>query len=519
MGNRLVKAGAFIFIVTLISKILGFLRETLIAYRFGTSLESDAYFVALTPSMLAVTFSMSLSSVFLPMFIKHCKNKKEGFLFSNRVLVLFFSIFVLMYMLILLRGDVFVSLMAPGMTEEGKMLAAHMLKILFPLSFLVIAIQIYTVMLNSFDQYFLPSASILPNNLLIILYLLLFGDTFGIFGVSYVTFIAFFIQFIILYWSLNKLGYSFRVVHFFDVTTKEFMILLMPLLVSTMFSQFNAIVDRLLASTLEEGSISALMYSYKLRTLILGVFVTSIISVTAPKISRLVQQDELDKVGTVTRESVLSVFLFMAPLTWICMLFSEEIIHILFERGEFDQRATILTSKVFFYSSVAILAASFRDIVVRTFYAFGDTKTPTNIIILSLIFNMVSSYIFVKMIGLPGLGLSLSLAVSISAWIITLRLNKLIPNVWKFKSFYTDMIKILICSLVPAFAFILIKKNFSIFHLHFYETFVTKFIFLISCFALYYFIFVLLLLAFKVEILTIFMRDVVLKKIKKDDET
>jgi putative peptidoglycan lipid II flippase len=514
MSGKLVKAGAFIFLITLISKILGFLRETFIAYHFGTSVESDAYFVALTPTTLAITFSVSLSSVFLPMFIKHLNQKNNAFEFSNRIIFLLLSFTIFIYLFVFFRGDLFVSLIAPGMDLEGKALAIDMLIIMFPLVFVVIVIQLYTVMLNSFDNYSLPAACILPNNLLIILYLLFIGDSFGITGVSYVTLIAFIIQFLILYFSLRKFDYRFRPSNFFEGTTKEFIILLLPILVSTGFSQLNAIVDRLLASTLQEGSISALMYSYKLRTLILGIFVTGIISVTAPKISRLAHGKKFEELGNVTRESVLIVFLLVAPLTGIFMLFSQEIIEILFERGEFGEDATLLTSGIFFYSSTAILATSFRDVVIRTFYAFGDTKTPTKIIILGLIVNMILSYLFVKVMGLSGLGLSLSISMVFSSIMIGIKLKDIIPGVWNSKTFYLNLLKILISASIPAVIFLFIH-NFGLIDWDSFRNFFVKLFILLIYFIAYFLVFILLLLLFKVEIFMVFLKSSILPKIRR----
>ncbi|MCL6584922.1 MAG: murein biosynthesis integral membrane protein MurJ [Anoxybacillus sp.] len=514
MSNKLVKAGTFIFLVTFISKILGFLRETFIAYHFGTSVESDAYFVALTPSTLAITFSISLSSVFLPMFIKYANDRHAAFIFSNRILFLFFSLSTFVYLLVIIKGDLFVSLIAPGMSSQGKTLAVEMLKILFPLVFIVIAIQLYTVMLNSFDCYFIPTASILPNNLLLILYLLFIGDSFGITSVSYVTLFSFLIQFIILYIYLRTFGYRFRTSNFFDPTTKEFMVLLFPILISTAFSQLNAVVDRFLASTLQEGSISALMYSYKLRTLILGIFVTSVISVTAPKISRLAHENSLKEVGHVTRESVLIVLLLLAPLTCIFMLFSREIIEILFERGEFGKEATLLTSRIFFYSSFAILGAGLRDIIIRTFYAFGDTKSPTKIIIAGLILNMMLSFLFVKLMGLSGLGLSLSMAMIFSSVAIGIKLNKIVPDIWNSKPFYMSVLKIAISAILSTIIFIFTKSIWA-FAFDISDSFSIKSIILIICCASYCLIFILFLLLFKVEVLISFLRNTVIPKTGK----
>jgi putative peptidoglycan lipid II flippase len=442
MAVNLFKAGVIVFIITTFSKVLGFLRETFVAYHFGTSFESDAYYLALTPSTLAITFSLSLSSVFLPQFINHLKKIEDAYDFANKVLLIILISSFILYGLILAFGEGAMTLLAPGLPTDTESLSVLLLQILFPLTFIVLAIQIYTVMLNSFDNFFTPAISILPNNLLILIYLLFFVDEWGIIGLAYVTLLAFIIQLTILFITLRKFDYTFKIAsNILDTNVKNFSILLLPILLSTAFSQLNAIVDRVLASTQSEGSIAALMYSYRLRTLVAGIFITAVITVTFPKLSRI--KDKTKELVDLTQNSLLSILLLIGPLSVFFIIFHMEIIQVLFERGAFNPQATLVTSSIFLYYSIGLVFMGYREILSRNFFAAGDTKTPTKIMIISLFTTMLLSVIFVQVMGISGLGLSSSIGLIINAAIISFSINKVTKGIWS-KDFLKSSYKIVV---------------------------------------------------------------------------
>ena len=135
MSKNLVKAGILLFILSTVSKLLGFLRETFLAYYYGTSYESDAYFIALTPSTLAITFSLSLSSVFLPLFVKYMSNKKEAYRFTNNIITMFFIVTGILYLSLYMDNSPIIKLLAPGLPPESEALSNQLLKVLYIMFF------------------------------------------------------------------------------------------------------------------------------------------------------------------------------------------------------------------------------------------------------------------------------------------------------------------------------------------------------------------------------------------------
>jgi len=495
--SKLVKSGIIVFVITALSKVLGFLRETFLAYQFGTSFETDAYFVALTPSTLAITFALSVSSVFIPLFVKNMYDRQEAHRFANNIIIIFFLVCIVLYLCLFLNGKAFIGLIAPGLPDYAETLSIQMLKILFPLVFVSIAIQMYTDMLNSYERFSASAMSLLPNNLLIIFYLVIVGKDFGIGGVAYITLAAFLIQLIILYSLLRKEQYQFRLSQkVFDIKTKEFLILVFPVIISSAFSQVNAIVDRFIASNLSEGSISALMYSFRLRSMITGIFVTAIITVTFPKISKLALKLNKEELVNLTQDSLKMILLIVGPISAYLMLFSTDIIKLLFERGEFSHEATIATSGVFFYYSLGLIFIGIRDVVVRNFYALGDTKSPTIIIIASLFINIILSFVLVNMMGLNGLGLSSTLGILLSIILLNTKLNSILPNIWSEK-FIWGSAKITLSIIAAGSLIYFMRESIHTFSLSFLSDFELSCIRLISYFILYIIIYLFILLFLK----------------------
>lgn len=443
MSKGVLKAGLALFIISVASKLLGFIREMLVANYYGTSYVADAYYIALTPSTLAITFSMAISSVFLPLFVKYSSDRKQSYLFANNVLTLFLTAVVAIYIFVMLCTELFIDTLAPGLPAQAENLSIVLVKILFPLVFIVIAVQIYTLMLNTFNDYVASAASVLPNNIIIILYLWIFGDKYGITGVTIITLAASVIQLVILYLLLRK-QHNYTIMNnteIWGVNSKEFTLLLLPIIVSSGFNQMNSVVDRILASGISEGAIASLSYAFRLRGIATGIFITPIITLTFPKLARHSHKKDYTQVSELTHKSLFSVFVLLLPLTLIFMFFSKEIIEILLERGSFDSRATEMTSGIFWAYSLGIIAIGFREVTLRAFYSYGDTKTPTYIMIIGSIANVILSYVFIKWYGLTGLGLSSSISFIITALITIVALKKNLSSIWS-RPFIQQMLRL-----------------------------------------------------------------------------
>ena len=168
-----------------------------------------------------------------------------------------------------------------------------------------------------------------------------------------------------------------------------------PVFVGVAVNQVNGLVDKTLASTLVEGSISALNYANKLNEFVMGIFIVSITSVIYPLLSKLSAANNKEEFNNSIVKSINYVILLVIPISIGAMVLSTPIVKLLFERGAFDLRATQMTSSALFCYSIGIIGFGLRDILSRVFYSIQDTKTPMINGAIAMALNIVLNLILI----------------------------------------------------------------------------------------------------------------------------
>ena len=177
-----------------------------------------------------------------------------------------------------------------------------------------------------------------------------------------------------------------------------------PVLIGVAVNQINTMVDRTLASTLVEGSISALNYANKLNGFVMALFITSVGAVIYPMLSKLSSEDNKEKFISSVVQSINSVILLVIPISIGAIVLATPIVKLLFQRGEFDARATSMTAIALIMYSIGMVAFGLRDIIGKVFYALKDTKTPMINGAIAMIMNIVLNIILVKYLQLAEIG-------------------------------------------------------------------------------------------------------------------
>ena len=197
-----------------------------------------------------------------------------------------------------------------------------------------------------------------------------------------------------------------------------------PVLIGVAINQINTMVDRTLASTLVEGSISALNYANKLNGFVMALFITSVGAVIYPMLSRLSSEDNKEKFISSVVQSINSVILLVIPISIGAIVLATPIVKLLFQRGEFDARATSMTAIALIMYSIGMVAFGLRDIIGKVFYALKDTKTPMINGAIAMIMNIVLNIILVKYLQLAGLALATSISAIVCIFLLFGSLKK-----------------------------------------------------------------------------------------------
>ena len=449
--NLIKSTGTFGF-YTIISRILGYLRDILIAIFLGTSFIADAFFVAFRiPNTFRRLFAEgTFNAAFVPSYTSELvKGKIKSKKFADQIFNLLLIGLFFLVLVIEIFMPIFVSLIAPGFIEDEKKLelAITLTRITFPFLMFVCLASFFAAILNSHNKFAAASASPIILNLILI-GILLFGkllDDKVIYFLSYGVSIAGFLQIIFLYKFVNKF-YSLNLNFNFKITksVKIFFKKLLPSIFSSGVTQINILVGTIIAS-FQASAVSYLYYADRIYQINLAIAGIAIGVVVLPQLSKYVQMKKRNKIFLIQNKALeLSMFLSI-PATIALIIASKEIVSALFGYGSFDEVSVENSAKALYFFSLGLPAFALIKVFSSFFFANHDTKTPFYISLISVILNIIISLYYFREIGF----IIIPIATSISSWfnsiILFIFLSK--KKLFSFnKIFIKNFLKILFSS-------------------------------------------------------------------------
>ena len=431
-SKKAAKSAIIIMLFTLGSKFLGFLREVLIASKFGSGIETDTYFVAMTATYLITNLiNNAISTTIIPVLseIETKEGKESKIRYTNNMINIIFVFSLVLVLIGFLASPLLVKLLAKGFYGEQFNLAVKLIRIGLPIIVFSCILGAVIGFLQSEQRYTSPAAIGFPFNFVFIFYLIFLSTIFGIKGLMFSAVIATLSQLLIQIPEIKKTGFRYKFI--FDLKDKyikKVIFLSLPVFVGIAINDLNAIVDRTLASSLVEGSISALSYANKLNSLILGVFVTAITTVIFPLLAEESNNDNIKGMKKIMGYGVNIILLITIPATVGLIVLAKPIVEVAFQRGEFDVTATLMTSKALIFYSLGLVAMALRLLITRVYYSLQDTKTPMINGAISVVFNIVLNLILVKFMAHAGLAFATSIATTIATLLIFYDLKKKIGS-------------------------------------------------------------------------------------------
>lgn len=403
-------------LLIVVGKMVAFSKDIVVSSFFGASMETDALFIAFNAtSIIFVAFYSTVSLVFLPLYneqkLKSSFQDTNHFT-SNAITVYLFITLCIMALSIIFAPEI-VSLINTSTNIESISLTVTLLRIM-TLSFLfTVLISFITSIQLSNEQYLAPHFMPIISGLIVMTSIVVFAPKYGIYVPAVAGVFAWVVQAPLYSWLGRKyFRYSFYL-NLKDKNLKKMGFLFFPAFLGISIDQANIMVDTILASGLQEGSVSALNYSNRLISFSSGIFVMAIMSIMYPLFSKYVVNDELERLGNAIQKSMRILLLVMTPITAIILIYSKEIVSIVFQRGKFDVLATEVTSSVFFFYGLGIIFLALRELFNKVFYAQKNTKTPLFISFIAVCVNIILSMIFVKSMGVEGLALASSISLMV----------------------------------------------------------------------------------------------------------
>ena len=448
--SKVAKATVGLMIATIIAKVLGFGRELVLASSYGASMYSDAYITAMNiPIVLFTTIGTTLGTVLIPMYfeVNSDLGEKEALNFTNNVFNIVIAICILLAILGFIFTEPLVKVFAIGFEGQTLKVSIDFTRItIIGIVFTGLS-YVMTAYLQIKNNFTVPGLISVPKNIIIIVSIIL-SVKYNPYIMIWGTLIGIATEFIFQLPFAMKSGYKYQLyINIKDKYIKKMSWLIVPVLIGVAVNQINTMVDRTLASTLVEGSISALNYANKLNGFVMAMFITSVASVIYPMLSKLSSEDNKEKFTSSVVQSINSVILLVIPISVGAIVLATPIVKLLFQRGEFDDRATSMTAIALIMYSIGMVAFGLRDILGKVFYALQDTKTPMINGAMAMIMNIVLNIILVKYLQLAGLALATSISAIVCIFLLFGSLKKKIGYFGEDKIIKT-MIKSILSAIV-----------------------------------------------------------------------
>ena len=435
--NLIKSTGTFSFF-TIISRLLGYMRDILIAVFLGAGPVADAFFVAFRiPNTFRRLFSEgTFNAAFVPSYSSlSIKKKSENFansIFSLLILGLFSLVLVVEIFM-----PIFVFLIAPGFEGdfEKMELAITLTRITFPFLLFVSLASFFSAILNSHNKFAVASAAPIILNVLLI-GVLTFGKILNdqlVYFLSYAVTISGIIQFIFLYFFVKKYYLpNFKFSINIDNKIKLFFKKLLPSIFSSGVTQINILIGTIIAS-FQASAVSYLYYADRIYQINLAIAGIAIGTVVLPQLSKHVKNKKKEKIDLIQNTALeLSLFLSI-PAAIALLIASEEIISSLFGYGSFDKESVKNSAKALFYFGLGLPAFSLIKVFSTFFFARHNTETPFYISLISVLLNVLISINLFKEVGF----LIIPIATTISSWFNAIALLILLK---KKKLFYFNLI-------------------------------------------------------------------------------
>lgn len=427
--HLIAKSAGIIGFATLCSRILGFIRDVVIARMFGVYIYAQAFVIAFRIPNLFRDFvgEGATNAAFVPVFSEYsAKHTKEEFWeLANAVLNLLLVILTAITLLGVIFSPVIVRLIAPGFIASPEKLAAtiKLNRIIFPYV-LLISLTAYSMgILNSLKTFAIPAFAPCLLNISIIVFALLFGE--GIKGLALGVLVGGILQLAVQIPLLYKKGFRLRLLTGktkFVTVIKHPAVevigrLMLPRVASSGIYQLNNFVDSIfgsLAWIVGEGGVAVLYFSYRLIQFPLGIFSSALSQAILPTFSTQALEDNRDRLKHTLSWGLRATSFILLPASVGLMVLASPIVSTIFSGGRFDAHSAKLTAGAVFFYSIGLFAYGSTKILQSCFFALKDTVTPAKVAGLALILNIVLNSVLMFPLKIGGIALATSISGIVS---------------------------------------------------------------------------------------------------------
>lgn len=413
--------------------VVGFVLQLLVAYYFGATQQTDAFFMAASTSELLTKFLMggSITAVFLPLFVNYLAHgkKQQAWVLAMNILHIFTGIFAVLLIAAAGFAQELVAFIAPGFDASTQALTASLLRVLLPSFLFLFVVDIIVAILHSLQQFTIPSLLRLLAPAVSVVAVLCLQRFLGIYALAVGAVLGSLLQLLLVMSGLGRQGFRYRFIfspRHPDVRT--LLHLLYPFIFSMLITQGAGITYRILVSDLSTGSLSAIKYAEKITQLLTIMFITSVTTVIYPRLALQASQKKYSELTQTLSYAMRLTLLLTVPLTIGAMMLSTPIIRVIYQHGSFTPEAVALTSVALFFLSLNLCTTAISSILGHAVLAMQRTRTAVAITIASQAVAISLFVMLVPRLQHAGLALASSLVPLSAALLSFIHVRPLLPQ-------------------------------------------------------------------------------------------
>jgi len=439
-------SSAFILATMIVlSRLFGFLRYRILAGYFNKS-QLDIFFASfrIPDLVFEILITGAFTSSFIPIFIRYQKNKKDleeniSSIFNLITIFLFFFILIIFFLL-----PFIIPLITPGFDSqkiEQIVLFSQML-LIGQLPFLVFG-NFLTGIAQANKTFFITSIAPVIYNIVVIIITYFFANQFGLIAPIIGIIIGAFLFFLIQLPILINLRFDYLFIIKIGQGVKDFFRIVIPRILTVIFTQIDATVDLSLATLLGVGSYTIFYFAQHLQLLPVSVIGIAFGQASLPYLSELYEAKKMDEFKKIIIDSILNLLFLTIPIMGFFIFARTPLVRLFFGGQKFDWDATVNTAITLSYFSLSLPFHSIYYFITRCFYALHDSKTPFFISVFAIAVNTLFSLAFILYFHFPvwSLAISFSISVILNVLILLLILNKKLAGI-NLQSFIVETTKI-----------------------------------------------------------------------------
>jgi len=456
-NRTLLKAAGFLMAAQLVSRILGFLRESLMANFYGQGGATDAYAASfILPDLLYwLLVGGVLSAAFIPVFSEYIAkgNEDEGWRVASSAVNLILLTLGGLILMGLFFTPQFIRLVVPGLEPKNTVLAIHLTRILLMQPLFMALSGLTMGVLNSYKIFWPPALGAVLYNACIIFFGTILAnpakpDSISGFAVGVV--VGACVSFAVQIPALRKVGMRYYpIINWHDPGVRRIGALAVPIIISYSLNQVQVAVNANFGSSLFPGSITAFLWSYRLFQLPVGIFAIAIAVASFPTMTEQAALKRWDQLRQTISQAIRMVIFITLPISAGMIILRVPLIRVLFQHGHFTAQDTYTTAFPLAFFTVGISAQSVIQILPRAFYALQDTWTPVILGVIAMAVNVMAMVLLVGPLAVGGLAFATSIAAFVNMILLFYMLRRRLGQMDGWAMFWTS-IKTLVASFFMA---------------------------------------------------------------------